>query len=523
MDMAASVENPLRRALGNEQHPGGDEGKQTPLLQGHFSAEQVVALRSEFAGAEQQSVIASHVQSAVARLTEAPTNWHQAAVYACTSFDPQDSAVRWRLFAGSVTMILFQLTAAVGALRNTQAVSCSSNVQCQVEGMYCEVFSAGVGYSSRQSDRCSYCGRQSPVPLQANPQTGEIWNRPADARGVDNIFSPHLPQQFVVSGHEWWPGESFYRHYNPQEPELRVSVSDEARTNPVFVTITKDAGWNFSTVEWTCSHPDVGLSVNSHSEGIENNRSPVSVDYVRNWCEGCVFLLEQDVNELTEASWIRGNLAAMGAFDWSTLLLASTFLALASVGELKDTYLCTVAVDQSDTLSSTWRRSFHLLSGLRQYVFLPSVLSAVSGLVAVGGGDALSVCLNTIAVLFLYEVDNIAFANLLSEDLRVRVERDGRVKLAPANLRELRTLRQICVPCMSIGLILSILVADWTGNSYFPFIVNFVACWVSALAIEWQVAQREVKERAAALCAETGKMLFASLFFSLLLGLANVL
>ena len=30
-------------------------------------------------------------------------------------------------------------------------------------------------------------------------------------------------------------------------------------------------------------------------------------------------------------------------------------------------------------------------------------------------------------VLFLYEVDNIAFTNLLNRDLRVRIENNGRV------------------------------------------------------------------------------------------------
>ena len=82
---------------------------------------------------------------------------HQATVYACTSPDPQAAAVRWRLFGGSVTMILFQLSAAIGAMRNTQAVSCSSNEQCEIDGMYCEVFSSGEGLDKSQSNRCSYC------------------------------------------------------------------------------------------------------------------------------------------------------------------------------------------------------------------------------------------------------------------------------------------------------------------------------------------------------------------------------
>ena len=43
-------------------------------------------------------------------------------------------------------------------------------------------------------------------------------------------------------------------------------------------------------------------------------------------------------------------------------------------------------------------------------------------------GDALSVCFNTVAILFLAEVDNVIFQVALPEEVRARVEegvRDG--------------------------------------------------------------------------------------------------
>jgi hypothetical protein len=45
-----------------------------------------------------------------------------------------------------------------------------------------------------------------------------------------------------------------------------------------------------------------------------------------------------------------------------------------------------------------------LLGGVRRWVFLPVLVAAVPTLVLVKGGDALSVCFNTIAILFLTEV-----------------------------------------------------------------------------------------------------------------------
>jgi hypothetical protein len=75
------------------------------------------------------------------------------------------------------------------------------------------------------------------------------------------------------------------------------------------------------------------------------------------------------------------------------------------------------------------------------------------------------VCSRIEQVLFLYEVDNIAFTNLLNRDLRIRIENNGRVELTPANVLELDVVRWTCVPLLAVGLVLSILVADWTGNS----------------------------------------------------------
>ena len=45
-----------------------------------------------------------------------------------------------------------------------------------------------------------------------------------------------------------------------------------------------------------------------------------------------------------------------------------------------------------------------LLGGVRRWVFVPSLEATVPMLVLLKGGDALSVCFNTIAILFLTEV-----------------------------------------------------------------------------------------------------------------------
>ena len=46
------------------------------------------------------------------------------------------------------------------------------------------------------------------------------------------------------------------------------------------------------------------------------------------------------------------------------------------------------------------------------------------------GGDALSVCLNSVAIVFILEIDNAIFTLGIAERLRARVETNGRVQLS---------------------------------------------------------------------------------------------
>ena len=74
-------------------------------------------------------------------------------------------------------------------------------------------------------------------------------------------------------------------------------------------------------------------------------------------------------------------------------------------GVTQDIVLCTVAIAHAgDRLSRGSRLALTLLGGVRRWLFLPVLVAAVPTLVLLKGGDALSVCFNTIAILFLTEV-----------------------------------------------------------------------------------------------------------------------
>ena len=126
------------------------------------------------------------------------------------------------------------------------------------------------------------------------------------------------------------------------------------------------------------------------------------------WCEACVHA-DGTVAPTTIDSFMASNLDGMFFFDNVALVFAAFVVAFTVVGELKDIELCSMAVAHAgDKLSKGWRLALGFLLWMRRWVFLQGLMLNVPVLVVMKGGDALSVCLNTVAILFMCDVDNIA-------------------------------------------------------------------------------------------------------------------
>eukprot|EP01052_Picozoa_sp_SAG31_P024911 SAG31_NODE_2152_length_6315_cov_6.487452_5_plen_126_part_00 len=123
------------------------------------------------------------------------------------------------------------------------------------------------------------------------------------------------------------------------------------------------------------------------------------------WCDACVHPVSGTVDATIYFEDVTvNNVAAMTSFDWLVLLLGSAVTAMAVVAELRDIKLCLLAVARTPP-ATAWRVALRALATLRRYVFLPALVAAVPTVVVVRGGDALSICFNTVAVLFLSEVE----------------------------------------------------------------------------------------------------------------------
>eukprot|EP01052_Picozoa_sp_SAG31_P031189 SAG31_NODE_3279_length_4470_cov_48.789293_5_plen_342_part_00 len=212
------------------------------------------------------------VRSIVARLGEAPPNWHQATVMFAAS-DGDDA--RWRVgsLVLSVLMVMGQSMVTVGMWLGTAAPACGSNDQCGQTGTYCQVRPQAMSSALSATGRCQYCGVDVPLPQEVDPATGGTLN--------------------------WVMAPDF-------------------------------AGFNNTLIVEACAAP-----IDRRGTAAMGNVVIFPRAAVVSWCEACVHPIDGQVDELSEARLAAANVKAMGLFDWVALVLATVVVALTIGGELK--------------------------------------------------------------------------------------------------------------------------------------------------------------------------------------------
>ena len=76
---------------------------------------------------------------------------------------------------------------------------------------------------------------------------------------------------------------------------------------------------------------------------------------------------------------------------------------------------------------------------------LPNVILSVMELVLNDGGRVKEVCLNTVAVLFLLEVDNMAYLHGLGERTRMEAEENAAARVTEDDLQTINAAKLVCV------------------------------------------------------------------------------
>lgn len=319
-------------------------------------------------------------------------------------------------------------------------------------------------------------------------------------------------------------GETYNAAFQPGFAGYNETFVAELCADPVYFSSCAHVcpnpsmivGWSEWVGAYTCGEICDGLYVEKgqKEEGMPDSRlmrigydaegrwqNSYPIETIRQWCRGCV-LNDGSVDPLTTYGRIEDSVAAMGAFDWIALMFCSVFMGLKVAGELKDIELCTISMQRkSDTVALPYRIGLVVVTLLRRWLFLSAITVCVPLLVIFKGGDGLTVCFNTIAIIFMCEIDDVAYEIGLAERVRVRVEHAGRVELSDNELKALSRSKIIHIIAVAFSCMLSVYLcgqtmavfrsSEWDNTKEEPdpaFLMRiglawpFVAYWVAGVA-----------------------------------------
>jgi hypothetical protein len=364
-----------------------------------------------------------------------PCNWHQATIFFLGSDDPADSTMKGKarlmLLAGLV-LIAVQVLTACGVLIGVMIPACKISKQCEQAGMFC----------APDLQRCSFCGMHGPL-----------------------VF---LNQDNLVDC--------------PWAAEETCSGRAEGRRDKCLMP------GNTTLVRGLCSGSENWKELLAEG-GYPNDKqamagAAITPAFIKSWCESCVAAVDWEADMYTTMDMIYDNVDAMGIFDWTALLFTSYIVGLTVIGELKDMMLCKIAIERLGDKLGPWRYPIVVGIFLRRTFFLPLMLGTVGVLVVFRGGDSLSVCFNTVAILFMAEADNMAYHFGLAEPQKARMETDGRVALTTEDSQRLQQTKMVYLPVIIAGIAIAVMVRGIETVYFGGFIMMNMAEAVRALLFD---------------------------------------
>ena len=190
------------------------------------------------------------------------------------------------------------------------------------------------------------------------------------------------------------------------------------------------------------------------------------------------------------AQEIHDAVSIMRSVDWLALVLVSLVVGLNIASELEDIKLCQFLAQQrggesesSLAASPAWvRPALFMLAAARQFGFLPMVSQSIPALVMWRGSDALSICFNGLAVLFLLEIDDILFAHFMPSSARAEILRTGRPIIGEAEANLLAVTKPLHAVVVAFVIVSQILIAGLTSRWQHGMPMMFGAFWLCGLA-----------------------------------------
>ena len=194
----------------------------------------------------------------------------------------------------------------------------------------------------------------------------------------------------------------------------------------------------------------------------------------QNMCTTCT----TDKGFETHGDVVRERVDSMMIGDWLTLGLASMVVAFAVFAEIRDAMLCEIAlrdVSERREVSRGWRFAIRGLNFARYYILLPNVILSVVALVLNDGGRVKDVCLNTVAVLFLLDLDNLAYLHGLGERTRMEAEEHAGVRITDDELQTINAVKVVCVLGIPGVVLIGLLLGPHAWGRYPELLCELIA------------------------------------------------
>ena len=130
------------------------------------------------------------------------------------------------------------------------------------------------------------------------------------------------------------------------------------------------------------------------------------------WCDSCTEAQSGEFYDIYKV--LDDTYRAIGFKEWTTLILSFAVVAATIAKEFHDIMTTEKFADQimpvdADNELKLWRGVIFVLSVIRQHIVIPLLIDASVQLVQYRGADALNICMNTVAILFLLDIDNVVF------------------------------------------------------------------------------------------------------------------
>lgn len=197
----------------------------------------------------------------------------------------------------------------------------------------------------------------------------------------------------------------------------------------------------------------------------------VNAHTIASMCDDCRGKVGREPVMLSTDAHSEGIIDRMTDWEWYMLWLCLSVISLSYAAEVRDVKFTEFSQEnalgklesknccggQSDYAgflpADGWHAALYFLAYLRQFVFLSVLITAVPMMIARNGGDAQTIALSGVSILFFLEFDNQVYHYGLDEDVREFLDQHGRVQMTAEKVTMLARIKMahiVLLPLMGV-------------------------------------------------------------------------